>query len=200
MPRLEAVREEVGDEVDILLECHGKFDPPTAIWLADQCRHLDLFLIEEPVHSHNPALHREVRDSTNIPLATGERLIGRDGCRPFIETQAVAILQPDLGMAGGPVEVRKIADHAEQYDIFMAPHNAGSPVCTAASLHFDLASPNFLIQETFPYRPEDFYAFVTEPFEKKIEGGYLAKPETPGLGLEVNADFVKSQCIVLEVN
>jgi len=96
-----------------------------------------------------------------------------------------AVLQPDLGMAGGLTETRAIAEHADQYGIFIAPHNAGGPVCTAASIHLDFASPNFIIQEIFHNRPPEYFDFVEESYESRIKNGFLDAPTAPGLGIEL---------------
>jgi len=198
LDRVEAVREAVGPEIDILLECHGKFDVLTAEVIADAMADCDLYWQEEPTGSTNVALLKRVSEATAIPVASGERLIGRDSFRTFIEQQAVAILQPDLGMAGGITEGRAIAEHARQYGIFLAPHNAGGPVCTAASAHLDLATPNFLIQETFPFRPPEYFQFVHESFESRIRDGYLEAPKAAGLGIELDEDRLRS-AVRLEV-
>ncbi len=190
--RLEAVRSAVGPEVDILLEAHAKFDTPTAEYLADAFSELDLYWYEEPTHSANVAMMKRVADAIAIPLATGERLVGRDAFRPFIEAQACSVVQPDLGMAGGLTECRAIAEHAQQYGLFFAPHNAGGPVCTAASVQLDLATPNFLIQETYPFRPPEYDDFVLAKYEDRIWGGFLTPPDAPGLGVELDEDRLKS--------
>jgi len=190
--RVEAVREAVGPEVDILLECHGKFDVPTAEVIADAMADFDLYWQEEPTGSTNVALLKQISDATSLPVAAGERLVGRDSFRPFIEQNGIAIAQPDLGMVGGITEGRAIAEHARQYGIFLAPHNAGGPICTAASVHLDLATPNFLIQETFPFRPPEYFQFIVESYESRIRDGYLQASTAPGLGVELDEERLRS--------
>lgn len=183
--RVAAVREAVGPEVDILLEAHGKFDAPTAVAISEAMREFKLFWHEEPTNSQNVAMVVETTARNPMPVATGERLVGRHAFRPFVEARACAVLQPDLGMAGGLTECRAIAEHADLQGIFLAPHNAGGPVCTAASVHLDFATPNFLIQEIFPYRPADYFDFVESNYESRIVKGFLAAPSAPGLGIEL---------------
>jgi len=99
-------------------------------------------------------------------------------------------------MAGGLTECRALAEHARHYGLFLAPHNAGGPVCTAASLHLDFATPNFLIQETFPFRPDDYFDFVEEPYERRIVNGCLPAPTAPGLGLTLKPLPHLSRCLI----
>ncbi len=88
----------------------------------------------------------------DIPIAAGERLYTRYGFRQYIEKQVLDILQPDVGLAGGISETRKIATYAETYNLHVQPHNYAGPVATAAALQVDACIPNFIIQEFFPFR------------------------------------------------
>lgn len=190
LDRVKAIREAVGPHVDIFLEAHGKFDAATALYIAEAFEEIGLFAYEEPIDSTNFEYFKKVSEGTTIPLASGERLISRQEFRPFIEQQLVSIIQPDLGMAGGILETKKIADYAEVYKIYLAPHNSGGPVCTAASVQTDAACSNFIIQETFPYRPPEYFDFAVQSYESRIENGYLPVPDGPGLGIELDEDKI----------
>ncbi|MGK7395646.1 MAG: mandelate racemase/muconate lactonizing enzyme family protein [Candidatus Cyclobacteriaceae bacterium M3_2C_046] len=192
LDRVKAIRQAVGTDVDIFLEAHGKFDPSTALYIAQAFEEIGLYAYEEPIDSTNIDYFKKVSEGTTIPLASGERLISRQEFRPFIEQQLVSIIQPDLGMAGGILETRKIADHAEIYKIYLAPHNSGGPVCTAASVQTDAACANFIIQETFPYRPPEYFDFAEESYESHIINGYIKVPDKPGLGIELDDDKIKN--------
>jgi L-alanine-DL-glutamate epimerase-like enolase superfamily enzyme len=181
--RIRAVREAVGEEIDIILEAHAKFSPAVAIEIGRRMSQFGLFFYEEPVSHMNPAIMREVHERVPVPLSTGERLTGRWQFRELIESQAVSIVQPDLGITGGISEGRRIADFASLYDIKIQPHNCSSPLLTFASVQLDAALNNFIIQETFPYREPKFMQFVSNPLEPRIRDGYLALPEEPGLGV-----------------
>ncbi len=142
------------------------------------------FFIEEVCPPENVLGMAQVARATSIPLATGERLIGRAGFREIFEQRAVAVIQPDLCHAGGLWEARKIAAMAETYFMSVAPHNPLGPLATAAAIHFAAATPNWIIQESFradvPWRDD----VLVNPV--RIDGGYTALPDRPGLGVAVN--------------
>ncbi|MBI1299841.1 mandelate racemase/muconate lactonizing enzyme family protein [bacterium] len=191
--RVAAVREAGGPDFLICVEVHGNLGTTSAIRAGQRLEEYDPFFYEEPVDAHNVDVMAKVAENVNIPLAAGERLYTRYGFRQYIERQALAIIQPDLGLAGGIGEVKKIATYAETYNIHVQPHNCASPVMTAASVQVDACIPNFIIQETFPYRPAEHYEVVLNPLEKQVVDGYLPIPTEPGIGVELNDDFLKNQ-------
>jgi galactonate dehydratase len=184
--RVAAVREAVGPEIDILVEVHGNLGTTSAIEMGRRLAELDPFFYEEPVDAMNVECMLKVSQNVPIPIAAGERLYTRYGFREYIERQAIDILQPDLGLAGGITEGKKIASYAETYDLHVQPHNCGGPVCTAASVQLDACITNFIIQEWFPYRGPDFLELVDEPLEPRVEASEVVIPERPGLGLALN--------------
>ena len=184
--RVKAVRDAVGPDFDILIEVHGNLGTTSAIQMGRRLEGFDPFFYEEPVDSLNFECMKKVSENVSIPIAAGERLYLRHGFRRYIEEQALDILQPDMGLAGGITEVKKIAAHAETYNIQVQPHNCASPVTTAAAVQLDACIPNFIIQEVFPYRPEETMRVVREPLEERIKDGYLKVPDEPGLGIELN--------------
>lgn len=186
LARVQAVREAVGPDFDIFIEAHGNLDADSAIRVGPGLADLDVAFLEEPVHPLNPEVMDRIARRCPVPLAGGERLYTRFGFRPFVENQSLRVLQPDLGLAGGITEVKKIADLAHLYDLKIAPHNCAGPVNTAASVHLDAAIPNFLIQETFPYHGRENLELVAQPLEDRIQDGYLPLPQTPGLGVELS--------------
>lgn len=186
--RVAAVREAVGPEVEILVEVHGNLGTTAAIQIGKRLEGLKPFFYEEPVDAHNVDAMRKVSENVDIPIAAGERLYTRYGFRSYIEQQVLDILQPDMCLAGGISEVKKIATYAETYNLHIQPHNCASPVSTAAAVQLDACIPNFIIQETFPYRDPRNYALVTDPLEQKIENGFLGISTSPGIGVELNDD------------
>ncbi len=189
--RVKAVREAVGPDVDILVEIHGNLGTTSAIALGRVLAQFDPYFYEEPVDPMNPACMEKVSREVPIPIAGGERLYTRYQFRPFIERQALDILQPDVGLAGGITEIKKIADFAEVYNIHVQPHNCAGPVCSAASVQLDAVINNFAIQEWFPYRNKLFYEMVDDALEDKVVNSYLKIPDKPGLGIALNDAFVK---------
>ncbi|MBI4830641.1 MAG: mandelate racemase/muconate lactonizing enzyme family protein [Candidatus Lindowbacteria bacterium] len=197
--RVKAVREAVGSDVDILIECHGNLGTTSAIQVGKRLEELAPFFYEEPVDALNVDCMKKVSENINVPIAAGERLYSRYHFRKYIEEQVLDFLQPDIGLAGGLTETKKIATYAETYNLVVAPHNCAGPVATAAAVQLDACMTNFLIQEWFPYFSDEHYSLVTKPLEKKAVNGYFEIPDTPGLGVELNEEAVKElDCVVVE--
>ena len=186
-----AVREAVGDDVKLMVDGHGKQTPTVAIELASAYEPLDLLFFEEPVPPRNVEALLLVSQATTVPLATGERMYNRWDFRTTIESQAVSVLQPDLGHAGGVSETRRIAAAAETYFMSVAPHNPRGPGVTMASLHVAACTPNFLIQETsIPEGGDELWdAMLTEPLT--IADGYVDLPRAPGLGFRFDESLLE---------
>lgn len=194
--RVKAVREAVGPQVDILVEVHGNLGTTSAIQMGKRLEPLKPFFYEEPVDALNVDCMKKVAENVDIPIAAGERLYTRYGFRQYIEEQVVDILQPDLGLAGGITETKKIATYAETYNLHIQPHNCAGPVATAAAIQLDCCIPNFIIQEWFPYRDSKFYQLVHEPLEPKVVGGYMPIPTAPGLGVELDEAVISQyECL-----
>lgn len=181
---MEALRRAVGDQVDILIDCHGRHSLGNAVEFCRILAPYRPYFIEEPVPPDNVDVLLEVRKASPVPIATGERLVTRYQFREVIEKQACHVIQPDLCHCGGLWEAKKIAAMAEIYSMGVAPHNPLGPVANAAALHFDLSTPNFLIQEDMltdvPWRWE------VVQHSLKTENGYWLPSEAPGLGIEVD--------------
>jgi galactonate dehydratase len=124
---------------------------------------------------------------TRIPIAGGENLYTRWGFRPYLEQQALSVIQMDMCKCGGLLEARKIASMAEVYHIPIAPHGVASTLGKVAFSHVCATVPNFLIQEWAVDRP------VNDPFTTtaNLEKGYVILPEVPGIGIELHEDAVK---------
>jgi len=178
--RIAALREAVGDEVDIGIDFHGRVSPPMAVQLAKAFEPYRPMFIEEPCLPENVNAMATIARATSIPVATGERLFTRWGFREVLEKQAAAILQPDVSHAGGILETRKIAAMAEAYYAAIAPHCPLGPISLAACLQVDACTPNFLCQEQVSLGE----GYLVRPFE--VVAGHIAVPGGPGLGIEVD--------------
>ena len=189
---VEAVRDAVGPDVEILIEMHGRFNPVTAVEFARELARFKPSWLEEPVPPENLAAQKKAADAIaplGIPVATGERLHTMYEYRELFELQACDIIQPDITHFGGILNTKKLAAWAEAYYVLIAPHNVGGPISTAAALHLAACTPNFKIQEHF----NDFAeAYVKEaaPGNPEIEDGYFALPTGPGLGVTLDEDVV----------
>ena len=191
--RFAAVRERIGDSVDLAIDFHGRVSPAMALRLAEELKPYRPFFIEEPCLPENVDCMANIARSTSIPIAAGERLFGKWQFRELLEKQAVAVVQPDICHCGGIFEGRKIALMSELYFGSIAPHNPLGPISLAACLQVDACSPNFLVQE-HPGNPDGGdlgVGYLKEPFVMK--NGYIDVPTKPGLGVELDEDALKEK-------
>jgi len=188
---LAAIREAVGDDVDLILECHGRYDPPWAIKLAELAKPYRPFLIEDPLRAENPEALAQVRAHTDLPLATGERYHNKWDFREIIVHQYVNYVRPDVSHCGGISEMKKIAALAEIYYIDLIPHNNAGPLGSAATLHAALAIPNVTMIEA-PWVNGDSQGDVVKPYPT-VEKGYALPLEGPGLGVTFDEKLAKSK-------
>ncbi|WP_255375626.1 mandelate racemase/muconate lactonizing enzyme family protein [Saccharomonospora sp. CUA-673] len=184
---IEAVRDAIGDECELMLEMHGRFSPATAVRLARELAPYKPAWIEEPVPPENLKALEKVAAKVDAPIATGERIHDRIEFRELFDSQAVDILQPDVGHLGGISETRKLAATAETHYMLVAPHNVGGSVLTAASLQVAGCTPNFKILEHFNDFADAEIARVVRGAPKVVDG-YFALPTEPGLGVELDTD------------
>lgn len=181
---LRGVREAVGNEIDVMVDMHGRTTPAMAIQYGLALAECHPWFLEEPCQPENVDAMVEVARAVPIPIATGERLVTRFQFRELLEKRACAVIQPDVCHCGGLSELKKIAAMAETYYIAVAPHNPLGPIATMANVHFALSTPNFLIQEVMrndvPWR----YDVVDSTLE--LRDGHVLPPQRPGLGVEVD--------------
>jgi len=195
--RLSAVRETVGDDVDIGVDFHGRVAKPMARRLAKALEPYEPMFIEEPVlPQHNDSLGA-IQDATTIPIATGERMYSRWDFKEVFEAGTVDVIQPDLSHAGGITEVSKIASMAEAYDVALAPHCPLGPIALAACLQVDAVAPNALIQEQsldIHYNHDsDVIDYLEDPGVFEFGEGYVELPDQPGLGIDIDVDTVEAK-------
>jgi len=188
---VKAVREAVGPSVDLLIECHGRFNMISAIRMAQKLEPFDPFFYEEPIPPDNIDALAALQAAINLPIATGERLYTRWEFRPLLEKQAARIIQPDICNVGGIWELKKIAAMAEAYYVAVQPHNSNGPVQTVASLHLDASIPNFVFQEFFYPYLDQYNEILTEPI--KYQDGYLEIPTGPGLGTDIREEVIRKR-------
>lgn len=182
--QVQAVRDAVGPDVDLMIDAHGRLSPAAAVRAAQALEPYRILFFEEPVLPENVPAMARVAAKTSIPIATGERLLTRFGFRETLEARACSVVQPDLAHAGGLSETRKIAAMAEMYMCAIAPHNPLSWVNTVASLHVDISSPNFLIQEVVT-DPQPWMDDVVDWRPELLAGGFMTIGDRPGLGIRL---------------
>jgi len=187
---VEAVRDAIGPDSELLIEMHGRFNPATAVEMARELEPFKPAWIEEPVPPENLVALKKVSEKVAMPVATGERLHTRYDYRTLFELQAADIIQPDITQFGGLLETKKLAAWAEIYYVLIAPHNVGGPVSTAASLHFAASTPNFKIQEHFNDFAEEWVK-AAAPGNPEVVDGYFSLPQGPGLGIKLNEEIIR---------
>lgn len=188
---IEGVREAIGFEIDLAIDCHGQFDLPSAITLAKAVEPLRLMWLEEPVPAENLDALAQVRASSSTVICTGENQYTRFEFVEMFEKKATDVIMPDLAKAGGIAEGKRIADIADSYYIPIAPHNVSSPLGMMAACHVVAAVPNFLFLE-FHARDIPWWNDLCDGDKPFVENGTMTVSERPGIGVELNDDVAKT--------
>lgn len=183
-----AVREAVGPKVELLIECHGRFTPATAVEISKELAQFKVKFMEEPCPPDNFDSTAWVHDHSAVPIAAGERCYGKYQCYDLLNKNCVDFFQPDVFHVGGLLEGKKMSALAEAKHISVSFHNPSGPISNAAILQLAATVPNFHIHEIM---------LTDSRFRKKItneevvyEDGCILVPDKPGLGIDVNVDEV----------
>ncbi|HJN46102.1 MAG: mandelate racemase/muconate lactonizing enzyme family protein [Vicinamibacterales bacterium] len=184
-----AMRDAVGDELEIGIGTHGQFSTSGAIRVASLLEEFNPYFFEEPVSPENVDEMARVAAMTTIPIATGERLVTKFEFAEVLGKQAAGIIQLDVGQCGGILESKKIASMSEAHYAMIAPHMYCGPIAASAAVQLDTCSPNFLVQE---FNTNDLHSEIfVDPIT--IENGFITPPTGPGLGVELNEAVVRRQ-------
>ena len=183
------LRETVRADYEIAFDAHAKiFEPKQAIQLGNALAPYDPLFFEEPIRPENIEAMGEVRREIACTVATGESLYSRFEFLRLLTVKGADIIQPDICVVGGLLEMRKIAAIAEAHYVTVAPHNPMGPLATAVNLHFSASQPNFRILE---YRLPDGAPYIKDPYLPK--DGYLElRPDRPGWGVEIDEEVLKT--------
>ncbi|MEP7270936.1 MAG: mandelate racemase/muconate lactonizing enzyme family protein [Acidobacteriota bacterium] len=188
--RVGAARKALGPEIRLMVDAHGTWNTRSAMSFCRAAEDFDVSWIEEPVSADDLKGLKEVRDSTVIPIATGESLATRFDFRDVIDARAADILQPDPAIAGGITEVARIAAYASAHQLTLAPHLWGSALLFASGLHLAAALPNVVTLEySMGFNPM-LRELCRDPFV--ISNGDIHLPKGPGLGVTINEEFVRA--------
>ena len=183
--RVAAVREAVGPSIGLMIEFHGRLSATSAIAVIAKLGRFGPVWCEEPVAPECVELLAEVKRQTGATLAAGERLYTLADFYRLISLRAADVVQMDIAHCGGLLAAKKIAAVAAMQDLRVAPHCSIGPVALAAALHFDVSTPNFMIQETFaefdvPWRNDLVRGW------NPLSNGQLVLDDRPGLGLDLD--------------
>lgn len=188
---IEGIRESLGYEIDLAIDCHGQFDLPSAITLAKAVEPLRLLWLEEPVPAENIDALAQVRASSSTVICTGENQYTRFEFLELFAKKAVDVIMPDLSKAGGIAEAKRIADMADAHYIPVAPHNVSSPLGMMAACHVLASIPNFLVLELHALNIP-WWSDLCDGDKPFIENGYMTVSERPGIGVELNDKAARS--------
>jgi galactonate dehydratase len=183
------IREAVGPKIGLMLEYHGRLSVGTAIDMIDRLAAFNPTWSEEPVTADSIDLLAEVKQHVDGPIAAGERLYTLADFYRLIALRAADVVQMDIAHCGGIAISKKIAAMAAAQDMQVAPHCSVGPVALAAALHFDVSTPNFMVQEDFgtfdvPWRSQLVRGW------NPIQNGELVLTDEPGLGLDIDEDVI----------
>jgi galactonate dehydratase len=182
---MQVLREAVGNEIEIMVDFHGRCGSTSAAlqYIEALAPGRPLF-IEEPIGPGDTESLKVITEKSSVPIATGERLISINEFEEVFQRRAIHIAQPDLCHVGGFSAMRRIASAAEAAGIGVAPHNPLGPLAGVAALHFDIATPNFVIQEEMTGAVPWYTEILDHPLQ--MNQGYWSIPERPGLGVDIN--------------
>lgn len=186
---LEAVRDAVGWDVGIALDCHGRFTRRGAIEVANALEEYDIMFFEEPVELEDKEVMADVTQRVNMPVATGERIYNNETMADIVRKQACDIIQPDVCIYGCLSEIQHAAAIAKSRYMMFAPHNPNAGVSTAASVHVCAGIENFEILEHMSREVE--WADEVIEHDLQVEDGAIKVPDEPGLGVDFNEDAAR---------
>ncbi|HEX8326828.1 MAG TPA: galactonate dehydratase, partial [Hymenobacter sp.] len=200
LERVQAIREAMGPHYGIGVDFHGRVHRPMAKVIAKELEPYRLMFIEEPVLSEHEEAVKEISNHCSTPIALGERLFSRWDFKKILADGYVDIIQPDLSHAGGITECKKIISMAEAFDVAAAPHCPLGPIALAACLQVDATCHNAFIQEQslgIHYNKEnDLLDYLVDSTVFDYENGFCKIPEGPGLGIEINEEFLLSRAAI----
>ena len=186
-----AMRDAVGESIDIMVDCHARPSPAMGLQFAKALEPYGLYFLEEPCWPESVDGLAAIAAAVSTPIATGERVTHLSAFRDLFAARACAVCQLDITHCGGLSEARRIAALAEAWRLSLAPHNPQGPVSTAASLEFGFSQPSYIICETVhedvPWRQD----VVREGFTVERQGRIVRPNTRPGLGIEINEDEVR---------
>ncbi|MEE2658778.1 MAG: mandelate racemase/muconate lactonizing enzyme family protein [Candidatus Latescibacterota bacterium] len=186
--RLFATREAIGGEIELLVDCHCRFDLAWSCKIAERLRPLDLYWLEEPMPRDQIDAWAHLTAHSGHTIAGLEACFGRTAFESHLRRRALHVIMPDVKHAGGITEMRRIADLAALSQVPVAPHNPAGPVSTMASVQVAATIGNFLVLE-WPFGEVPWRGDLLQPAETLVDG-YIEVPDLPGLGFELRHDVV----------
>ncbi len=187
--RVRAVREVIGSEVELAVDCHSRMEASEAIIVGHALADCDLMWYEEPVYHTQVDELARISQNVPMPTASAESVFSLEGFRPFLVQTIVDVIMPDVKHAGGLYETKKIAEAARLRQLLVAPHNPSGPVASVATAHVVSTLSNFLILE-YAWGEVDWRETLIRP-QEPVENGYLNVSHAPGLGYRLNPQLLE---------
>lgn len=195
--RLKAIREECGDDLDIIIENHSFLDAQGAVQIGQMAEKYRIMYFEEP-NSPSAWMQKYIADKVNIPQASGERIYSRWQYAPYFENKSLQVIQPDIGNCGGLTEAKKICDMAYTYDVAVQAHVCASPLSTNVALHLESVIPNFVIHEHHVANRSTWNGNLSVHNPQPVNGKFKV-PDGPGIGNEISkAAYDQAQVVVIQ--
>ena len=187
----EKIRRAVGDRIEVMLECHGLWDLPTSLRIAERVKEFDPLWVEDPIRADSVAALSDYRSKSGVRVTASEPIAGVWGAKDLIDAQAVDFVMLDLGWIGGPNAKRERQLRWQQANhLPIAPHDCTGPVVYTASTHLSVSAPNAVIQESVRAFYTGWYTEVATALPI-VENGFVRPPEGPGLGMSLLPDIYR---------
>ena len=187
---VERIRNEVGLDMDLMIELHGLWNRPAAVQIINALEPYQPFWIEDPIRPDAVDALRHLASDVSVPIATGETSVGRRGALPLLSSGAIDVLTLDLQWTGGLTEAKKVAALADAYGVPIAPHDCTGPATLAACIHLSCSQPNALIQETVRAFLKTWYADLVEGLPEVVDGRISCSVE-PGHGVKLQTSVLE---------
>ncbi|MBE83069.1 mandelate racemase/muconate lactonizing enzyme family protein [bacterium] len=189
---VERVRNTIGYEIPLASDHFGHIGIESCIKLGKKLDRFNLAWYEDMVPWQFTDQYVRLTNACDTPICTGEDIYLKEGFKDLIENRAVGIIHPDLATSGGITETKRIGDYAQEHGIAMAMHMAATPVAQMASVHCAAATENFLALECHAIDYPEWNDLVTGISNPIVQNGYIDVPETPGLGIDLNEEAIKT--------
>ena len=183
------IRDEIGDDLGIMIELHGLWLPRGAMRIAQALEPYRPFWLEDPIRPDAVHALQSLKQQTSIPIAAGETTVGRRGFLPLLDEGAIDVVTVDIGWTGGITEALRVASLADTFGVLIAPHDCTGPVSLAVATHLICTQTNGLIQESARAFMATWYRDAAEGFPTVVNGA-LTPSSTPGHGVSLADDLV----------
>ncbi|MBT8491733.1 MAG: mandelate racemase/muconate lactonizing enzyme family protein [Deltaproteobacteria bacterium] len=196
---IDEIRDNVADEMDIMIELHGLWNLPAAVKICTALEPYDLTWVEDPIRPDATDALAALRSQTSVPLAVGETLSGRRAYLPLLAAGAIDHAIIDLTWTGGLSEAVKVASLADSFAVAAAPHDCTGPIALTAGVHLSVSQPNIAIQETVRAFYRGWYTAVATGLPE-ISDGHIYLSERPGLGVELHDDLAHRSDVIVRTS